>query len=343
MSKLSVLTLAPSRFRAAFLLAFALMLAGGFTQNAGAQTRRERESRPGRIEISTAPGGFPLLVDGQAQGLTSPTVRYLELAPGTHTVEIQFPNNSRWVRTFNLEGGRKYCIALSYRPHRIPLPLAAESPCPYPVNLSAPSVVTEGSLVTFSADTGYAGAASALRYNWTVGPAPARIVGGDGTPTVTVDTTGMGRQRVNATLVVDDGSNDPACRQQVRASTLVNVTPPPAVVPRRFDEFPSIAFDDDKARLDNFAIELQNNPAATGYVIVYGGARSPANRAARLGRRAFEYLTLTRGIDASRIAVVNGGARERDTFELWLVPQGSPPPRPTPGASPPERPRSANR
>jgi len=41
-------------------------------------------------------------------------------------------------------------------------------------------------------------------------------------------------------------------------------------------------------------------------------------------------LVSTRGIDASRIAVVNGGVRDVDTFELWVVPKGATPPRPSP-------------
>ncbi len=42
-------------------------------------------------------------------------------------------------------------------------------------------------------------------------------------------------------------------------------------VPVKFDEFESLAFDDDKARLDAFAIELQNQPDSQGYIIMYQG------------------------------------------------------------------------
>jgi hypothetical protein len=105
---------------------------------------------------------------------------------------------------------------------------------------------------------------------------------------------------------------------------------PPPVNARRFDEYPSIAFDDEKARLDNLAIEMQNDPNATGYVYVYGGRNSRPGQADRLGSRAKDYLTNSRGIDASRLVLTNGGYRETDYFELWLVPQGAQPPQPTP-------------
>ena len=152
--------------------------------------------------------------------------------------------------------------------------------------------------------------------------------------TITVDSTGIGRQRLTAILVVDDGSGDRACRQRASASTLINATPLPPVGPHRFDEFPSIAFDDDKARLDNLAIELQNNPGATGYIIVYGGRNARTDTADRLGGRARDYLVQTRGIDANRVVVVNGGYRDTNSFELWLVPQGAAPPAPTPTIRP---------
>ena len=42
--------------------------------------------------------------------------------------------------------------------------------------------------------------------------------------------------------------------------------------PRKIDEYGNIRFNDEKARLDNFAIELQNDPTAQGYLVCYGGS-----------------------------------------------------------------------
>jgi hypothetical protein len=317
-------------------LAFALLLLAFSlcASTAWAAGQRERtQNQSGRIEVSTTPGGYPILIDGQPAGETSTTVRLVDLPPGRHTVEIMFPNNTRWAHDFNILPGKKNCISLAYRPRAIEIPHAAESPCPYPVNISAPASATEGSIVTFTSDVAYAGP-SALTYTWTISPPSARIVSGAGTPTITVDSTGIGRQRLTAILVVDDGSGDRACRQRATASTIINATQLPPVGPRRFDEFPSIAFDDDKARLDNLAIELQNNPGSTGYIIVYGGRTSRAGTADLLGGRARNYLVETRGIDTSRVVVINGGYRDTNSFELWLVPQGAAPPAPTPTVRP---------
>ena len=316
--------------RAVFALALAVALA---TTDAHAQKNGENAS--GRIELATSSGSYPLIIDGQPQGETSPTVRLIDLTPGRHTVEIQFPNGVRWVRDFQILPNKRQCITLAFRPRTITIERAAKSPCPYPVNVSAPASVKEGDIVTFSADVNYGGTAG-LNYAWTVSPPPARIVGGAGTPTITVDSTGLGRQRLTAVLVVDDGSGDARCRQSAQAATDVVPAPaPPAQErPRRFDEFPSVAFDDDKARLDNFAVELQNDPSAAGYIFVYGGRTARAGSADRLLRRTRDYLVNTRRIDASRLHVVNGGYRETNAFELWIVPKGATPPSPSPTVSP---------
>ncbi len=298
-----------------------------------------RDKKPkltyGRIEVATNPGGYPILVDGQPSGETTTSTRLIDLPPGKHTVEIQMPNGARWVRDFNVTPGHKNCIVLNYRPKTISVTKPVTSPCPYPVNVSAPVSVNDGDTITFASDASYSGN-SALNYTWTVSPPSARIVSGAGTPTISVDTTGLGRQRVTAILVVDDGSGDRACRQVAQASTSIVPLPAPPVQPRKFDEFPSIAFDDDKARLDNLAIELQNAPTAQGYIIVYGGRRSRPGQADRLGERAKGYLLSQRGIDARRLVVVNGGYRDTDYFELYIVPQGAQTPNPAPTVQPSE-------
>src|SRR5215218_3054332 len=328
-----------TRPRATFtaVLALAACAALLLTVGAAAKQKNKKSQQPttGRIEVSTQPGGYPITIDGQPAGETTDYVRAIELDPGPHTVTIQFPNSTAWSQVFNIVAGRKNCIALNYRPRTIEIPAIAASPCPYPVNVTAPAQVADGDIVTFTADVGYQGP-SALNYTWTVSPPAARIMSGVGTPTITVDSSGLGNKRVTAILVVDDGSGDRSCRQTAQAAT--GVSGLPSITPaKRFDEFPSIAHDDDKARLDNLAIELQNNPGATGYVIAYAGRNSRAGEADRMTKRAADYLTTTRGIGRDRLVTINGGYRESNSFELWLVPQGAEAPRPTPTVSPEER------
>jgi len=295
-----------------------------------AYAAKKKKVKYGQIEISTNPGGFPLRIDGQPQGDTSTTVRVIELQPGHHNLEIVLPNGGRWVRDFDVERGRKVCVNLNYHPKQYTV---AKSPCPYPVNISAPVNVNDGDLITFTSDVSYGGS-SPLTYTWTVSPSEARIVSGAGTATITVDSTGLGSQRVMATLVVDDGSGDPVCRQRAQAATnVVTKTQPPPEC-KQFDQFPSIAFDDTKARLDNLAIELQNSPDTTAYVVIYAGRASRAGQADMLGRRTMDYLTMQRGVDAQRVVVINGGYRDTDFIEIWVCPPGAKPPQPTPTVQP---------
>jgi hypothetical protein len=102
------------------------------------------------------------------------------------------------------------------------------------------------------------------------------------------------------------------------------------IVAREFDECNNCTFDDQKARLDNLAVELQNDPSTRGYILAYGGRMSPIGQVEKLMSRAREYLVTQRGIDASRLVVVNGGFREEDSVELWVVPSGAAAPQPTP-------------
>lgn len=282
----------------------------------------------GRMDLKTSPAGYPLIVDGKDYGVTYNPAQSIDLPAGTHTVEVLFPNR-KWTQQINILAGKRNCVCLNYTTRVV------TRPCPYPVSVSAPSVVDDGDVITFSSDVAYGGT-QPLNYTWTVSPASARILSGAGTNTVTVDSTGLGKQKVTAILVVDDGSGDPTCRQMAQASVDITAPPPPIPPRKRFDEFPSVAFDEDKARLDNLAIELQNTPDATGYLIVYGGKNSRLGQADRLGARALDYLTNERGMDSRRIVVMNGGYRETDYYEFWLVPPGAEPPQPNPTVQPSE-------
>jgi hypothetical protein len=324
--------------KAAVTIMIALVFALACTSTT-AYAAKKKKVNYGQVEITTNPGGFPLRIDGKEEGTTSTTVRIIELAPGRHTIEIMLPNGGRWVRDFEIEKARKLCVNLNYHPKKYTV---TKNPCPYPVNVSAPVSVNDGDLITFTSDVAYGGSAP-LSYTWTVSPADARILSGAGTATITVDSTGLGSQQVTATLVVDDGSGDAMCRQNAQASTSVVPRKPPEIECKPFDQFPSVAFDDDKARFDNLAIELQNTPDSQAYIIIYAGRTSRVGQADALGRRTMDYLTNQRGVDARRITIVNGGYRDSDFIEIWVCPPGAKTPQPTPTVQPgdvqPSRPR----
>ena len=309
-------------FKFVFVALLALTFFAAQPANVSAKTKK---AKYGTIKILTNPGGLLLTIDGKTQGETMSEYRAIDLEPGIHNVQVRLPNGQFWIRDIELPAGRVKCVVVNYRP----LPPLPKSPCPFPVNISAPNQVTDGEIITFTADASYSGTAD-LKYNWKVTPASARIISGAGSSTLNVDSTGLGGQRIIATLTADDGSSDPACAQSAQAVSIIAPVVKKIIVAQEFDECNSCSLDDQKARLDNLAIELQNDPSTRAHIIAYGGRTSPLNQVEKLMSRARDYLVTKRGIDASRLQIVNGGFREEDSVELWIVPSGAAAPRPTP-------------
>ena len=301
---------------------FALVFFAVPATTASAKTKKAKYAT---IKIQTNPAGLLLMIDGKPHGETTADYRAFDLDAGLHTVQVRLPNGQFWTREVELPAGRVKCVVVNYRP----LPPLPKSPCPFPVNISAPSQVTEGEIITYTADVSYSGNA-ALKYNWVVTPSSAHVISGLGTPTLTVDSTGLAGQRIIATLTADDGTSDPACAQSAQVVSTITPVKKEVIVAREFDECNNCTFDDQKARLDNLAVELQNDPTTRAYIIAYGGRMSPVGQVEKLMNRAREYMITQRGIDASRLTIVNGGYREEDSVELWIVPSGAAAPQATP-------------
>ena len=91
---------------------------------------------------------------------------------------------------------------------------------------------------------------------------------------ITVDTVGIGGRQIVGTVSV--GGIDAVCINSSNFSTLMRSKPPA----RKFDEFGTVKLRDRKARLDNYGIELQNDPTAQGPIIAYAGRKSAKGAAA---------------------------------------------------------------
>jgi hypothetical protein len=192
-------------------------------------------------------------------------------------------------------------------------------PCPT-VSVSCPSEVRQGSPITFNASVG---SDANVTYNWSV--SAGTITSGQGTSSIAVSSDGLGGQTVTAT--VELGGLDPSCSRTASCSTSVIPQEP---IPVKFDDYGDIRFNDEKARLDNYAIQLQNQPGAQGYIIGYGTcsgdglcSHTSCIVAQKRIERAKDYLVNTRGIDAGRIMTVDGGCRADVAVELWVVPTGA--------------------
>jgi hypothetical protein len=98
--------------------------------------------------------------------------------------------------------------------------------CPS-VSVNCPGEINEGSPAVFSANvsggdrTAHAtllGGAPQLTYNWSI--SAGTIKSGQGTPEITIDTTGLGGQTITATLNI--GGLPPSCNSTASCSTVVN-------------------------------------------------------------------------------------------------------------------------
>ncbi len=189
--------------------------------------------------------------------------------------------------------------------------------CPE-VKLSCPDHASEKAPVTFTARISGGTPGVVGTYNWTV--TTGQILSGQGTSSITVDTAGLAGQTIAAT--VDVGGYGIPCP----ASCSVSL--PIEEISKKFDEYYDIARNDEKARLDNYAIELQSEPGRQGYIIVYPARKAKSNQAQQRAERISDYLINSRGIDPSRFTVKVGAARDGWLTELWVVPQGAAPPVP---------------
>jgi hypothetical protein len=204
------------------------------------------------------------------------------------------------------------CVAFSSTTVTVAAPDCVP-PCPT-VTVDCPTGITEaGTPVTFTANVSGGAPGVTATYNWSV--SAGTITSGQGTPSITVDTKGLGGQTVTGTVQV--GGYPPECQTTASCSAQIGVT----AVCRKFDEYGNIAFNDEKARLDNFAIQLQNEPGSQGYIVAYG---SCAGEAQRRADRAKDYLVTTRGLDPGRITVVAADNCVAElTVELWVCPTGA--------------------
>lgn len=314
------------RYNFLFIIGLALTLGlttEGFAQNNGGKNKRPKNM--GILTVKTSPVAYPVKVNDQVLGMSgvgSPAEFYL--SPGMHQLEIEGPNGKKFVKEIEIRKDAKNCICLKI------VEETTSRACPYDIRLDGPERVMDGDLITFASFNLVTSGAIPVNYNWTVSPSNLRVTSGLGTPSITVDTTGFGGQTITADLDVNDGVYDATCRQKISVPTVVENKPPPPG-PRKFDEFESLSFDDDKARLDAFVIELQNNPDSQGYIIMYQGTDKASMRSRKvevLSSRTLDYLVKARGVDPRRIQIVQAGTRLKTTYDLWIIPPGAQPPVP---------------
>jgi hypothetical protein len=230
------------------------------------------------------------------------------LAPGIYTALIEIQTGKT----------NDECYAFTSTPVVVnPCP-SAQMACPNVEIVCPTNIVVDLPLTLGSNVSGGAPLISPV-YKWAV--SAGTITEGQGTSSIKVDTTGLAGQTIKATLAMGGYTLD------CSASCTVSI-PVPGAKSHKFDAFPDVSRNDEKARLDNLVIELQNDPKATAYVIVYPlRSGKPGDLQSRTAR-ILDYLVNSRGIDSHRIVTLVGAARDQLRVELWTCAQGATPPNP---------------
>jgi hypothetical protein len=253
---------------------------------------------------ATSPGGLPIsykwsTTTGRILGDGAEVVWDLTgVAPGYYKANVEIETGS----------GDGDCTAFSSTGVLVNSCPVVAPVCPN-VTVVCPTQIALDQPLTFTSNVEGGNSTGQLTYNWSV--SAGTIIEGQGTPTIKVDTTGLAGQTVRATLSM--GGVPLECSDSCDVSI-----PLPAPLCRKFDEFPDISRNDEKARLDNLAIELANDPTSKAYVVVSPGRSAKgAQRTARI----VDYLVNSRGVEAKRI-VTRVGTRNELTVELSVCPQG---------------------
>lgn len=187
------------------------------------------------------------------------------------------------------------------------------------VEIDGLSEVDQGTIVAFTARVVGTIQTTKPGFKWQV--SAGTITSGQGTDTITVDTAGLGGVEVIAT--VELSTAPPACKGSSSRPTKIK---PPIVCWLAFDAYGDIAFEDEKARLDNFAIQISNEPGASGAILMFAGRETFKNETAERLARAKSYLANVRHIDPNRIVTYDCGFTQELDLKLWVVPAGLAPP-----------------
>lgn len=260
---------------------------------------------------ATSPSGKPIryawrVTNGRIEGEGANVIWNLAGAgPGTHKASLVVTTGT----------DNELCEASAVTVVEVRCVSRAKVVCPS-VGIICPDQIIAGQPVTFTSNLEGGNGNVPKIYNWTV--SSGKIISGQGTKSITVDTTGMEGRALTASLAM--AGYDEECL----ATCMIQFPAP--IAGRKFDQFPDIARNDEKARLDNFTIGLQTDPTATGYVIVYPGRTDRADLAQKRATRITDYMVNTRGLDARRIVTVVGSLRDDFRIELWIRPQGAPAP-----------------
>lgn len=183
------------------------------------------------------------------------------------------------------------------------------SDCPV-IRISGGGKVQPGQPMIFTANISGLSADLPLKYTWEV--STGTISSGQETPAIEIDTTGLNRVNITATVEIK-GLPEKCLRTASETGTVFGGGPP-----REFDQFGKLTGNEIKARIQNLYVELGNIESGKGYIINYGTDKEIAARERQI-RKTIKFFKF----DENRVKMVRGGASPRANgvwSKIYIVP-----------------------
>lgn len=187
--------------------------------------------------------------------------------------------------------------------------------CPTITLTSSPTMVTAGEFILYSVHLSEEAKQYKIKYYWVV--EEGEIISGQGTPTVKIKTI---LDSLNVTVEI-----------QGLPQSCPNTFSDGFVIDRphsiSIEEFSISVTQIDKAKLDNLASYLINNPTSTGYIFEYFKKKTSQRAIKQKSQRIIDYLVRTKEIEKNMIVLQNISA-DKNLTRFFAVPQGAMPPTP---------------
>lgn len=173
--------------------------------------------------------------------------------------------------------------------------------------------------LTFKASSSLGTCPQITAFRWTT--SSGRVISGQGTDTIKVDVARVSAHFVSVTVEAEGMAPD--CINRASVVTVIGV------VPYKLAEFEWFS-EDLKVWGDYLSYYLHKEPHLRGHIIVYAGRDGDIKHAQARAEYARDYLVNLRALSPDRFSIGEGGYREKEMFEYWLVPVGMSPPDASP-------------
>jgi hypothetical protein len=190
-----------------------------------------------------------------------------------------------------------------------------DSPCPTITLTSNPTMVTAGEFISYIVHLSEEAKQYKIKYFWAVDE--GEIISGQGTPTVKIKTI------IDSLNVIVEIQGLPKnCLNTISDSFVID-----RPYSNLIDGFSISVSQIDKARLDNLAGYLTNNPTSTGYIFEYFKKKTSQRAIKQKSQRIIDYLVRVKGIEKNMIVLQTISA-DKNLTRFFAVPAGAIPPTP---------------